>query len=407
MVEDFFSKTEPLRSADFARPRAPRLESVDLLRGLVMVIMALDHVRDYCSAARIDPTNLEVTTPALFLTRWITHYCAPVFVFLAGTGGFLAGTRGKTTTQLSWFLLTRGLWLVVLEVTLVHWSWNFNFDWQARGGAVIWAIGWSMVGLSGLVFLPLSSIVVFGLSVIAFHNLFDGVRAEHVGHFGWLWAVAHSGETLEPITGFHFSPAYPVLPWLGVMAAGYGFGALMQLDPQRRRRELFGLGLALVVAFIVLRWTNRYGDQRPWTPQPDALFTLFSFLNCWKYPPSLMYLLMTLGPAIVFLALADRPLSPLLRPLVVFGRVPLFYYLLHLPLIHAVAIVLDQWRFGYSPLAHQSFWALKDDDLPSGYGWSLPMVYVIWISIVLLLYLPCRWFARLKQRYPAGWLSYL
>jgi uncharacterized membrane protein len=237
---------------------ATRLDSIDLVRGLVMVLMALDHVRDYLTSARFDPIDPAQTTPAYFLTRWVTHFCAPTFVFLAGTGAFLAGSRGKTERQLSWFLLTRGLWLVLLEVTVVFISWTFNWwDWSERGGAVIWAIGWSMVGLAALVFLPTSAVAAIGLAIVAFHNLFDTVSVEEFGPFGWFWVLLHQPSgiavwhhdwsslswvnltptiQLEPPPDFVFATPYPVLPWFGVMAAGYGLGAMFLLDrPQRRR----------------------------------------------------------------------------------------------------------------------------------------------------------------------------
>jgi uncharacterized membrane protein len=429
---------------------AARLDSVDFVRGLVMVLMALDHVRDYFSHAvfgpgSFDPTDLSKTTPAYFFTRWVTHFCAPTFVFLAGTGAFLSGSRGKTKGQLSWFLLSRGLWLALLEVTLVHLSWQFNLDLHFRGGAVIWAIGWSMVGLSLLVWLPTSAIAALGVSVIAFHNLLDTVTVEDWGRFGWIWQLVHQpgqiGVHLEnwpdiswaPVSelnrfegdwDFRFATPYSILPWLGVMAAGYGLGAMFLLDRSTRRLQLVGLGVVLTLLFVGLRYYNQYGDpQRYMEPparqlvlfgmdydsdQTKPLMRLMAFLNCTKYPPSLLFLLMTLGPAIIALAMFDRPLGWLGWPFVIFGRVPLFYYLLHLPLIHGLVVALDYIGFHEeSPLAHRPPWIPPDVNIPTDYGLDLPTVYAVWIAVVVFLFPLCYAFSRLKRRYPGGILSYL
>jgi uncharacterized membrane protein len=390
-----------------------RLDAVDLLRGVVMVLMALDHTRGFFSSPSMDPTDLEKTNTALFLTRWVTHFCAPVFVFLAGTGAFLSGSPGKSKGELAAFLLTRGLWIILLELTIVlclGWAWNFQYRFVL--GGVLWAIGWSMVVLAGLVVLPTSVVTVFGLTLIAFHNLFDNVAANDLGRYRWLWAILHTGDVVqplrdapylpsfwEPLREMLFLPVYPLVPWIGVMAAGYGFGALLLLDPRKRRQELLGLGIALTIAFVTLRAANRYGDPRPWTLQKDGWFTFLSFLNCHKYPPSLLFLLMTLGPAIAALALFDRKPGPLGRVFVTFGRVPLFYYLLHLPLIHAAAAGFAYLRYGPG--------VLEWTQVPEGYGYSLPVVYLVWLGVVLTLYLPCRWFAGVKQRQRGAWLSYL
>jgi uncharacterized membrane protein len=398
-----------------------------------MALMALDHVRDYFTSAPpgFDPTGLNLVIPAYFVTRWVTHFCAPTFVLLAGTGAFLSGARGKSTGRLAWFLLTRGLWLVLLELTVVYWSWTFKWDLHVRGGAVIWAIGWSMVCLAGLVYLPTSAVVVFGLAVIAFHNLFDNVQPDELGHYGWLWAVLHqpgrlaywfdnwpsdwhlhwavirSPEMDQEMPGMRFDIAYPLLPWIGTMAAGYGLGALLLLERKQRRRQLLGLGVGLMLVFIALRASNRYGDQQKWLEQGDSLDAAFSFLNCTKYPPSLLFLLMTLGPAIAALGLFDCNLPRFARPLIVFGRVPLFFYLIHIPLIHGLAVALDYCRFGWSPLESKAFFQLQPNDLPTGYGLDLPRVYAVWLGVLVVLYPLCYGFMRLKRRYPGGVLSYL
>jgi uncharacterized membrane protein len=382
-----------------------------MLRGLVMVIMALDHVRAFFSNAyAFDPTDLTQTNAALFFTRWITHFCAPVFVFLAGTGAFLSTSRGKTTRGLAGFLLTRGLWLVFLDLFVVHTlGWWFNIDYHLLYGDVLWALGWSMVVMAGLVFLPVWSITTVGIAMVALHNVFDTVHAESFGSFGWLWAILHSGDILEPKPGIHFVPGYPLVPWIGVMAAGYGFGTLLLRPQIERRKWLLGLGAGLTLAFIVIRATNLYGDPHAWATQKTGLFTFFSFLNCEKYPPSLLYLLMTLGPAIIALALFERTTHPLSRPFVTLGRVPLFFYLLHLVVIHALAVAFAYARYG------QADWMFKNVSVPSnsvlpypqGYGYNLGIVYAIWLGVVLLVYPACGWFANVKRRHREAWLSYL
>jgi uncharacterized membrane protein len=385
-----------------------RLESVDLLRGLVMVIMALDHAREWFSNAKFNPTDLTRATPALFLTRWVTHFCAPSFIFLAGAAAYLSMSRGKSRNELSVFLLTRGLWLVVLELTLVQWLWCFNFNYHdSMGALVIWALGWSMVALSGLVFLPLPVITAFGVSLILFHNLFDTLRPESFGAWRWLWMVLHQPGILEPLPGIHFIVLYPLVPWIGVMAAGYGFGQLLVLEPDRRRLFLRWMGAGLSLAFLILRAWNQYGDARPWSSQSNGLLTALSFLNCAKYPPSLQFLLMTLGPAILFLSWAERPLNAAGRWLVSFGRVPFFYYLLHLFLIHAVAVLFAAIRHGTVAFLFQTSLTDFPANPPTGYGYGLPIVYLVWTAIILILAPACRWFANLKARRREPWLSYL
>lgn len=373
-----------------------------------MVLMALDHTRDFFTNVTFDPLDLTKTNAALFMTRWITHFCAPVFIFLAGTGAFLSTTRGKSKRELSWFLLTRGLCLALLEVTYVRClGWEFNFDFHRVGAAVLWAIGWSMVALSVLVFLPTRVVAIFGIAIVAAHNAFDHVQPESWGPLGWLWIVLHQGGPFNPAPGFTFIAAYPLVPWMGVMAAGYGFGAMLRQEPETRRTRMFRLGLALTLLFVVLRFANLYGNPRPWSAQASPLFTIFSFMDCHKYPPSLLYLLMTIGPALVMLSFLDRLTPRLLRPILVFGRVPLFYYLLHLPLIHGLAVVVACLRYGRAGwLFGNPFFPGKVAP-PADNGFDLPVVYLIWIGVVLLLYPVCKWFAGVKQRRREAWLSYL
>ncbi|CAN5569337.1 DUF1624 domain-containing protein [soil metagenome] len=388
-----------------------RLYSVDLLRGLVMVIMALDHVRDFFHFGGFDPTDLTKTNTALFMTRWVTHFCAPVFVFLAGTGAFLSTSRGKTKPELARFLLTRGLWLVILELTIVQFAWFFDYDYKYGSGAgVIWAIGWSMVALAVLVFLPTWAMTLFGVVMIATHNLFDGVRSESFGSFSWLWTILHSGGQLEIVPGVWFFVLYPLIPWIGVMAAGYGFGALLLFEHDKRRKWLLSIGSALPLAFIIIRAINFYGDPHPWSEQGSSLFTFFSFINFEKYPPSLLFLLVTLGLAIAALALFNRRREPgaFARALIIFGRVPLFYYILHLCLIHLLAVVFAYARYGQAQFLFETPKPPAFPfNAPEGYGYSLPVVYLVWLAVVLMLYPVCRWFAGVKRRRRDAWLSYL
>ncbi|MDB5350764.1 MAG: hypothetical protein JWN86_2011 [Planctomycetota bacterium] len=381
----------------------PRLESVDMLRGLVMVIMVLDHVREFFGHININPVDLSRTTAPLFFTRWITHVCAPVFVFLAGTGAYLAGSRGRPRSAQARFLFTRGLWLVFLEFTAVRLGMTFDLTFQFVPLTVIWVIGVSMMILAGLIYLPTPAIGVLGVAMIAGHNAFDGVKPESWGPFADVWRLLHQlGPLRFTIAGRTILVLYPLIPWIGVMAAGFAFGSLLKIPRvSLRRGVLLSLGLTMTAAFVALRWSNLYGDPRPWTSQPRGPeFTILSFLNCQKYPPSLQFLLMTLGPAIAMLAVFDRGAGRIGRPLVTLGRVPLFFYLLQWYLIHILAIAVD-WCTG-QPYA----WLLHNGpfNAPEGYGYSLPVVYGMWVATLLLLYPLCRWFSGVKSRRRLGFL---
>ena len=360
-----------------------------------MVIMAIDHVRDYFTNVRFDPLDLSQTTIPLALTRLITHFCAPVFVFLAGTGAYLSLTRGKSRRALSRFLLTRGIWLVFLELTFVRLAWEFNFSYSQAFVQVIWAIGWSMIALSALVYLPSRIVGGLGVAMILTHNLFDGVDPGALGVFGWPWQVLHMFGPVVYAPGKAFFIAYPLIPWVGVMAAGFGFGEIFTLDGARRRRVLYALGGGMVVLFVILRGMNLYGDPTPWSVQPREGMSLISFLNCQKYPPSLLYLLMTLGPAILLLPLFEKSKGRVAGFFLVFGRVPMFYYVLHLYLIHLLAL---------STAALMGFdvgFLLSDPFLipyPAAWGFGLPVVYAFWALTVISLYPLCRWFAGVKSR---------
>ncbi|MFO1501149.1 MAG: heparan-alpha-glucosaminide N-acetyltransferase domain-containing protein [Verrucomicrobiota bacterium] len=415
---------KPLSAAPIHEPSTPvvrpRFDSIDLLRGFIMVLMALDHTRDYFTNAKFDPLDLTHTTTALFLTRWITHFCAPNFIFLAGVGAFLTRTRGKCVRDLSWFLFSRGLWLALLEVTWVRCGWEFNFDYHHVGVGVLWAIGWSMVILAGLVFLPVPLVAAIGVAIIALHNLLDSIRPDAFGAWGILWGIAHVSRPFQLTPSFEFGVGYPIVPWVGVIAAGYGFGSIMLWEPERRRRAMLWLGLSLVVLFVAVRGLNGYGNPTTeqlgrnlpngqWSVQKNALGTVFSFVDVHKYPPSLDYVLMTVGPALVLLSVLERGrwLARLFRPLIAFGRVPLFYYLLHIPLIHGLAVLVAWARHGQADWLFVNPFGGPGPEPPANAGFDLPGVYLIWGCVVILLYPACRWFAEFKRHRKDAWLSYL
>jgi uncharacterized membrane protein len=387
---------------DLAQPlahsrSAVRLMAIDVLRGLVIALMALDHVRDYFTAARFDPLDLTHTDPALFVTRWITHFCAPIFIFLAGVSAWLVSRR-CTRAELTRFLWTRGLWLVVLEFTLVTLAWTFNVRYDlGLIMQVIWAIGVSMIVLALLVKWPVRWIGALAIVMIAGHNLLDGIAPASFGVAAPLWAVLH---VQMPIAIGYVH--YPLIPWVGVMALGYALGGVFELESARRRTLLLVLGTAMIIAFIALRLANGYGDPHPWSQQSSAMFTVLSFLNVHKYPPSLLYLLMTLGPALVLLALFESRRGALARLLQVFGRVPLFFYVLHIALAHALAGLVALWA-GHGTSVLMGFFF----DFPRTWGYGLPVIYAAWLVVLALLFPLCRWFGELKRRRKDWWLSYL
>jgi uncharacterized membrane protein len=377
-----------------------RLDSLDLLRGLVMVLMALDHTRDFFGTGGMNPR--DVADPALFLTRWITHYCAPTFILLAGMSAYLYGTRGRSVGETSRFLLTRGLWLIVIEFTLVRLGWSFSFNHHYFIAQVIWVIGASMVVLAGLIHLPRWAIAATGLAMIAGHNLLDGIHAADLGAAGSVWHFLHEPARLQLGLGVRVNALYSLIPWAGVMAAGYALGPVLLLDPASRWRTLMRLGIAITTGFILLRATNLYGDPAAWTTQGSLLATVLSFINCEKYPPSLLYLMMTLGPALMLLAAFETARGRLADWITVFGRVPFLYYVVHIYLIHLLAIVLSTAAYGDASWLLGQFPPKK----PAGYGLPLPGVYAVWLLVVVALYPLCRWFADLKQRRQEWWWSY-
>ena len=384
-----------------------RIEPVDVVRGIIMIIMALDHTRDYFGSLAVNPTDLATTTPGLFMTRWITHICAPVFFLLTGTGSYLA-LRRRSKRELSRFLLTRGLWLIFLEIVVLRFAMQFNIDYRVTVLTVLWALGWAMIVLSGLVWLPTRSVVGVGAALIALHNLFDPISASALGAFAPVWSILHAPGFVIPGPEHVVFVAYPLVPWIGVTAVGFGLGAIYGWTPERRRASLLRLGLGISAAFILFRLMNVYGDPVPWTPQRSAVFTVLSFLNTTKYPPSLLFLLMTLGPAMLLLRAVDSRTPAFLRPALIIGKVPLFYFLVHFFVIHLLAVVVCYIRYG------DAHWMFESPTLgqfpitqPEGWPLSLPVVYAIWVGVVLAVYPLCRWFAGLKQRRSEAWLSYL
>ena len=408
--------TASVRSAQaVVAARRARVQSLDILRGLVMVVMALDHTRDYVHAAAMafQPEDLSRTTAAIFMARWITHFCAPVFMFLAGAGAYLRLRRGPSTSLrpglagLSRFLLTRGLWLVLLEFTVVRAGFFFDVSGPPFILLVFWALGMSMIALAALVRLPYRALLVASVAMIGAHNLFDAVRPDSLGSLGWLWRILHVQGLL--MTAPPVIVAYPLVPWIGVMAAGFCFGRIYELEVERRRQLLIRLGVALTAAFVLIRALNIYGDPRPWQGQGTPLFTVLSFLNTTKYPPSLSFVLMTLGPAMLFLAGVERLRANDRNPLVVFGRVPLLYFVLHIPIIHLMAVGLTWLRYGNAPF----LWlppptlGTSRDAFPPDYGWDLWVAYAVTFAAVSVLYPICLWLARIKATGRGRWLSYL
>lgn len=390
-----------------------RIDSIDFLRGLVMVIMLLDHTREFVHAAAFhsSPTDLTKTNVALFFTRWITHICAPTFVLLAGTSIYLQKMRGKSPAELSKFLLTRGLWLIVLEFTVVRFSLFFNFDYSFLGLAeVIWVFGVSMITLAALIYLPVRAIAAFGIGMIALHNLFDGIIVPPATSMAGtpapdalqiLWLFLHQPGFVPLFQNVKIFVAYPILPWVGVMAAGYALGVVYEWEAKRRRKFLLKLGFILSALFVIIRTTNLYGDPQIWMTQPSPLFTFLSFLNTTKYPASLLFLLMTLGPALIILAWAEKINEQgennfLSRIIITFGRVPLFYFIMQMFTAHIFGIL-----FNYLAGKSISYFFLNfpasSTEAPPDAGFPLWAVYAAWLAGLLLLYPLCLWYSKIKQ----------
>jgi uncharacterized membrane protein len=393
------------RSGKISTPQqskaSERLASVDLLRGLVMIVMALDHTRDFFATGGFNPR--DVADPALFITRWITHFCAPTFIFLAGISASLYGAQNRTAGEVSRYLLTRGLWLVLIEFTVVRLGWMFAFDLNNFVAQVIFAIGMSMIALAALVHLPRWAVATIGLGMMLGHNMLDGIKAQSFGAAAPLWNLLHQPGMIDLGAHIKLFALYPLIPWIGVMAAGYALGPVLTLPRGPRLRWLAGLGLAAVAGFVLLRASNLYGDPASWVRYDSLLPSVLSFLNCEKYPPSLLYLAMTLGPALLLRALFDGARGRVADAVMIFGRVPFFYYIVHLFVIHALAVLFSGvtqgevgWLFGGFPAGR-----------PPGYGLGLPGIYAMWLVVIALLYPLCRWFASVKRTRREWWWTYL
>lgn len=398
-----------------------RIFAVDLLRGIVMMIMMLDHVREFVHAGALtsDPTDPATTTIAVFFTRWITHFCAPTFVFLSGVSIYLQKANGKTNAELSRFLWTRGLWLIILEFTLIRFLIVFNLDYTFIGMAqVIWVIGVSMIVMAALIYLPVKVVGISGLLMIVLHNLLDGIQVPpNIAFVGTpppdlaqsFWIILHQVGVVRLFSGgSQLFFAYPIIPWVGVMMAGFALGTTYNWDIEHRRKILLKLGLLAITLFVVLRLINIYGDPVSWRHFDTPAATVLSFFNTTKYPPSLLFLLMTLGPALIVLAATDRidASSAWQRVCITFGRVPMFYYFLQWLVAHVSGVLLGYLAgidVGYL------FLALFDmgQNAPPGHGFPLWVVYAVWVVGLMLIYPLCAWFAGVKKRNRHWALSYL
>ena len=380
-----------------------RLESIDMLRGLVIVLMVLDHVRDFfhASAFAFDPTDPARTHAVLYATRWITHLCAPTFVFLAGVSVYLQRVNGKSIGTLSRFLLTRGSWLIVLELTVV--AFGFNFALPFLFMQVIWAIGIGLILLAGLVWLPRGVALGTGVLLVAGHELLGTIAASDVGALAPLWRLALEPGRIDFAPGF---VAYPALPWFGVMCLGYALGPIFTREEAGRRRAVLATGLGALALFALLRALDGYGDPSHWVRLDSPLATVLSFFNVSKYPPSLAYVLVTLGVALTLMPLLERLRGVIARALLVFGRTPLFTYLVHIYTVHGAALLVGV-TLGI-PAGH--FFNFLGDPtrlVAAGWGFNLLTVYVIWLLVLVALYPVSRRFADLKIRRRDSWLSYL
>lgn len=375
-----------------------RINSIDALRGLVMVLMALDHARDFLHVNGMfyDPTDLTTTTPVLFVTRLLTHLCAPTFVFLSGVSAFLSGQK-KNRQQLVWFLISRGLWMILLELTVINFAYYFDTTFSRIDLQVMWAIGISMIVLSGFIFLPWRITFLISLALVLGHNALDGLQVPVESPGYWLWAILHERAVIPLSPSLTLTVLYPVLPWIGIMGLGYCVGPLFgrKVDPNWRWTVLVHTGLGSLIGFVLFRLANVYGDPMPWQPQQTALFTVLSFFNVTKYPPSLAYILLMLGVALLLLHLLEIRQSRWMDWLIVYGRVPLFYYVIHHFMLHGLAVLRLLWiGYDWSAINFQN----GTGGLPEEQGLSLPMTYLTWILVVVSLYPVCEWYYSFKSR---------
>ena len=383
-----------------------RIDSIDILRGIIMIIMALDHTRDFFHTGAMvsDPTDPATTTPILFFTRWITHYCAPLFVLLAGTSIFLTGQK-LTKKDLSFFLLKRGLWLVFLEITVFNFLFSFDPVFHLVALQVIWVTGVSMIVMAALIYLPLNALLVLGLVIIAGHNFLDTFNSPKMPDTPVWWGLLHQQYFTQYAPGRSFMVLYPLLPWPGIMILGYCIGSLYVTgyDGAKRRRILVRTGMAAILVFLVMRSINVYGDLRIWTEQASTTRTILSFLNVTKYPPSLLYICITIGPGLILLAWLEKVTSAWTKVVVIYGRVPMFYYLLHFFVLHLLCMILF-FVSGYKMSQVADGMMLFR---PNDFGYPLGIVYLIWMAVVTALYPLCKRYSVYKATHKNWWLSYL
>jgi uncharacterized membrane protein len=397
---DFMSKSNFMNPS----PMKPRIESIDFLRGLVMVLMVLDHTRDFFSNAPFSPTDLQHTSVLLFFTRWVTHFSAPVFILLIGVSMALAFQQGKSKKELSVFLITRGIWMMIAEVTLIYFVWKFSFYSGAYAIDTFTVIGMSMITLGCAIFLPRSLLLLISLLVIGGHNWLDGREVQVLGTLSWLHALGPHTFTFP--LNFSIIVYYAFIPWLVVPMLGYAIGGLYALDVDKRRFWLYTLGLSMVLLFVVLRYSNVYGEPYLWSKQLNLTFTLLSFLNCTKYPPSLLFFIMIFGPTLILMAFADQANNRFVRLIATYGKVPFAFYLAHILVLHLLAL-------GNAYLVTGSIDGLIGESVIGGKaallnGYGLPMVYVIWLCVLFLLFPFCKWYGHYKRRHrDCWWLSYL
>ncbi|MDR6809069.1 putative membrane protein [Dyadobacter sp. BE34] len=388
-----------------------RIRSIDTVRGLIIIIMALDHVRDFfhIAGATGDPTDLATTTPALFFTRWITHYCAPSFMMLSGLSAYLSGLN-KTAAEKSAFLIKRGFWLILVEMVFMTFAFTFDIYYKTLFFAVFWALGGAMIVLGIAVrFASPKTVLMLGLALVLGHNLLDYVKLQENSTADILLRIFFTGRGtfLPRPDGGAIVFLYVIFPWAGIMMSGYGLGMLYNrnADPARRRKLLILIGSVLTVLFVVLRLINEYGDPAPWSTQDSGIKTFMSFLNVTKYPPSLFFTFMTQGPILILLALTEQTDNAFSRICTVYGRVPFFFFLVHFYLIHIMTMVIV-FLSGYT-------WQQATDDSlffkfrPNEFGYPLGQTYLIWILIVVALYWPCKWYGEYRARKRTWWLSYL
>lgn len=397
---------DPLVEPDakgLTRTGKARVEAIDMLRGLVIAIMVLDHVRDFFHYASnsFEPTDPARSWPLLFLTRWVTHLCAPTFVMLSGVSIYLQKENGKSGGNLARFLVSRGLWLVFLECTVVMFAWNFGKPfWLLQ---VIWAIGWGMVGMALIAQLPQRAVLIIGIVIVALCPLAlppFGIADHPVGII----------ETLlfgvGPITGAPIFIGYAIVPWLGVMAIGFGLGPLFALEPPERDRRLLTIALGLISLFFFLRALNSYGTPQPWHEYGQADRTVMSFFDISKYPPSPDYVAITLGISLLLFLALEHLRGPLARILGDFGRTPLFTYVAHLYVAHGLMLAAAL-AVGRPDASLNLFSQTFNNHAPQNWGWSLAVVYAVWLLVLAILVPLSHWFAGVKRRRRDWWLSYL